>query len=275
MAQMSPSEILQLALENDTDLIERMNRLNVDSSDLVESRNDLINSLNRHSINPVPNAPVPSPANEVLGGEVPMAVVGRPVGRPARVLPSFVVPRLPSIHIVAGPASLRRRRVVNGCHHALTRGPRRGQHCNKRLHNSSDYCRNHYARYMSPEIRAEPHPAVYREEQKEDHSHLLYKSCSICNHKTEGPKVILECECEYHLNCYMMVQHEKNCFKCGDKVHKQDGDYPDCSICLEKIKTNKYKAKCNHLFHDNCINSWMRMGVGNNNDKCPLCRADL
>ena len=45
----------------------------------------------------------------------------------------------------------------------------------------------------------------------------------------------------------------------------------DCSICYEKInKKEKYKTKCNHSFHSNCINKWLER-----DNKCPLCRGIL
>lgn len=108
------------------------------------------------------------------------------------------------------------------------------------------------------------------EEEKE----LIYESCQICQSKVDGAKVVLDCGCEYHLNCYLIIQNEEKCIKCGDKINKTEEDYPDCSICLEKIKTGKIKTKCNHTFHRDCINSWIRMGRGNC-DKCPNCRGAI
>ena len=45
---------------------------------------------------------------------------------------------------------------------------------------------------------------------------------------------------------------------------------PDkCSICLEDIRPNEQKSlNCNHSFHRDCINTWLR-----EKDDCPLCRA--
>ena len=115
------------------------------------------------------------------------------------------------------------------------------------------------------------------EEEKMDipeFQELLYKSCSVCTGKVEGSMVKLECGCEYHLNCYILIHNEENCLQCGDKINKKEEDYPDCSICLEKIKINKVKTNCGHLFHRDCINSWIRIG-SSNNDKCPNCRQDI
>lgn len=45
----------------------------------------------------------------------------------------------------------------------------------------------------------------------------------------------------------------------------------ECSICLDKIKTNDYfKTKCNHTFHHKCAINWLI-----ENDNCPICRHSL
>ena len=46
-----------------------------------------------------------------------------------------------------------------------------------------------------------------------------------------------------------------------------------CSICLEEYKKNDqvFVSKCNHIFHKNCITSWLNI----NNRTCPLCREIL
>ena len=270
MAQMSQDEINQRISENEVEEENSREYLvqafaNIDMSDMFDAviEPDVLNSI----VAPVPppNSIIPSPLILSPQPQMRPRLVGRPVSR-RRFFPDSQIPSspLPLIRQVG---------VTTGCNHELTRGPRRGQPCNKRFHRNSDYCRTHYRRYVSSPVRQQVHSPVYVEE-KQDHSHLLYKSCSMCNHKVEGPKVILECECEYHLNCYMMVQHEKKCFKCGDKVHKTEDDYHDCAICLEKIKIDGMKTGCNHEFHKQCINSWVRMGTGNCH-QCPLCRADL
>jgi len=42
-----------------------------------------------------------------------------------------------------------------------------------------------------------------------------------------------------------------------------------CSICFEAISNrNKKSLNCNHYFHRNCINTWLR-----EQNNCPLCRA--
>ena len=42
----------------------------------------------------------------------------------------------------------------------------------------------------------------------------------------------------------------------------------ECSICYELIDTNNNQIlKCNHVFHKECINKWLKK-----NNKCPICR---
>ena len=113
------------------------------------------------------------------------------------------------------------------------------------------------------------------DEKKEEFDTLIYKSCSMCQSKVEGGKVTLECGCEYHLNCFLLVQGEQDCLNCGDKINKTEEDYEDCSICLEKLKSGKVKTSCGHTFHTDCINSWIRIGRGDNTDKCPNCRGSI
>lgn len=45
----------------------------------------------------------------------------------------------------------------------------------------------------------------------------------------------------------------------------------ECSICLAPIKKNKKnELNCNHIFHNNCINEWLKK-----NNSCPLCRTQI
>ncbi len=45
-----------------------------------------------------------------------------------------------------------------------------------------------------------------------------------------------------------------------------------CSICLENLKDNLKKTRCNHMFHKDCINEWV---IPNSKNTCPLCRNNL
>lgn len=44
-----------------------------------------------------------------------------------------------------------------------------------------------------------------------------------------------------------------------------------CSICLENFLINDKvnKLSCNHIFHKNCLDSWIQ------NNNCPLCRKNI
>ena len=57
----------------------------------------------------------------------------RLVGRPVRRRLNFSSP------VPAPQPLVRQLAVPTGCYHELTRGPRRGQPCNKRFHRNSDY----------------------------------------------------------------------------------------------------------------------------------------
>lgn len=49
-----------------------------------------------------------------------------------------------------------------------------------------------------------------------------------------------------------------------------DINIDNCSICLEKMETNKYKIQeCKHEFHNECLLTYFRIS---NNTSCPLCR---
>lgn len=47
----------------------------------------------------------------------------------------------------------------------------------------------------------------------------------------------------------------------------------ECPICFEEITTDKELiTKCNHRFHDKCINEWIKMDTCN---ACPICRKKI
>lgn len=45
----------------------------------------------------------------------------------------------------------------------------------------------------------------------------------------------------------------------------------ECSICLEELDYNKAILKCGHVYHYDCIVSWMNQ-INNYNKFCPCCR---
>ena len=52
-----------------------------------------------------------------------------------------------------------------------------------------------------------------------------------------------------------------------------------CSVCYDNFETKETMlviSKCNHVFHEKCVNRWKESGGANRNcDKCPICRASL
>ena len=56
------------------------------------------------------------------------------------------------------------------------------------------------------------------------------------------------------------------------RVILTSSDFPidDCSICLDVFKCRQHCARlqCGHVFHRQCIDSWLKMQV-----HCPICRA--
>ena len=44
----------------------------------------------------------------------------------------------------------------------------------------------------------------------------------------------------------------------------------DCSICLTNIKKSSHTLSCNHTFHKDCIDEWLK-----NNSTCPNCRTTV
>lgn len=52
---------------------------------------------------------------------------------------------------------------------------------------------------------------------------------------------------------------------------KSEKEY-DCTICMEKIEKNTdvYKISCNHKFHKQCLNKWLKEKF-----ECPTCRTNI
>ena len=44
----------------------------------------------------------------------------------------------------------------------------------------------------------------------------------------------------------------------------------ECCVCLTNIDSHKYKLKCEHEFHTQCIMKWFETG-----NICPLCREEI
>lgn len=44
----------------------------------------------------------------------------------------------------------------------------------------------------------------------------------------------------------------------------------NCSICLSEMIDDIIKIKCNHKFHDRCLDKWIE-----NKNECPICRRHI
>lgn len=43
-----------------------------------------------------------------------------------------------------------------------------------------------------------------------------------------------------------------------------------CSICHEELESETTETKCSHIYHKNCLDTWLE-----NRNSCPLCRIVL
>lgn len=43
-----------------------------------------------------------------------------------------------------------------------------------------------------------------------------------------------------------------------------------CNICLENLHKGVVRLKCNHFFHENCVQEWLLHG-----NTCPTCRYPI
>lgn len=67
----------------------------------------------------------------------------------------------------------------------------------------------------------------------------------------------------------------------GTRKNKMTGGSPKaspkspddvCSICLDVLDDDKYKTKCNHVFHSKCLGMACK---ASSSKKCPYCRAPI
>lgn len=102
---------------------------------------------------------------------------------------------------------------------------------------------------------------------------IFKQNCIMCNDTLCAPKVELYCGCNFHLTCLDLIRPSNTC-TCGDKIVKQEDDFPECPICMLPIKSEVLKTVCNHVFHRACIRSW-NQSEQENRFKCPMCRKDM
>ncbi|CAL5213390.1 unnamed protein product [Lathyrus oleraceus] len=68
-----------------------------------------------------------------------------------------------------------------------------------------------------------------------------------------------------------LMEKLENCYPFSDSIEQ-------CPICLEEfcIKSDLARTKCSHVFHKNCIGSWIQQCINRSSTyTCPLCRGLL
>ena len=57
-----------------------------------------------------------------------------------------------------------------------------------------------------------------------------------------------------------------------DDIKKLDNDKKNCVICMEDFKNGDISTNlpCLHMFHTNCIQTWL-----NTQNTCPICKFEL
>lgn len=99
---------------------------------------------------------------------------------------------------------------------------------------------------------------IYQEEENTS-SIKTFKIIEQCNCTIEQEKHILESLRDSNKN-----NQENKCFIDKCSIDK-------CSICLEEMYKEIKETICNHIFHKECIEEWIK----NNKNSCPLCRKNL
>ncbi|XP_058779203.1 E3 ubiquitin-protein ligase ATL6-like [Vicia villosa] len=87
------------------------------------------------------------------------------------------------------------------------------------------------------------------------------------NHTTDCP-----CSCSHGIN-QELLNTFPILFYSAIKDLKTDKGPLECAVCLTDFKENdtlRLLPKCNHVFHPQCIDSWLASHV-----TCPVCRANL
>ena len=55
-----------------------------------------------------------------------------------------------------------------------------------------------------------------------------------------------------------------------ERVHVDENDERQCSICFENLSGSCINLRCNHLFHEQCITRWLQR-----HSTCPVCRHEV
>ena len=145
-------------------------------------------------------------------------------------------------------------------------GARKGNRCENKKTRSSQFCSNH-----------NPKKIKKREEQKEREQPEQPEYCQLCRNNIDKhlSKIRLGCQHSFHYKCFIIMCEDQNgfifnsnkCLTCN--YDAKDELNRECSICLDHMMNDIVKTKCNHYFHDTCLNEWNKL------NGCPLCRSDL
>ena len=69
---------------------------------------------------------------------------------------------------------------------------------------------------------------------------------------------------------YPFTPYKNNVVKETTITVKIDNLNEECSICLDINEKTWIKTKCNHTYHEECFNEWLKI-----NKSCPICREQL
>ena len=83
-------------------------------------------------------------------------------------------------------------------------------------------------------------------------------------------KIVEQCNCTIEQEKHIVESLRDSNKDYSDKDYS-DKDGEKCSICLEEMNKEIKQTICNHLFHKECIEEWIK----NSKNSCPLCRKNL
>lgn len=72
----------------------------------------------------------------------------------------------------------------------------------------------------------------------------------------------------------VVVRPTRQQINSGSSIVEVTNNTDNCAICQESLNQDNRQVRrlnaCHHMFHDNCINSWLNGSV-----RCPTCRHDI
>lgn len=77
-----------------------------------------------------------------------------------------------------------------------------------------------------------------------------------------------------NINDYYLTKYKNLKFKKKKKYNNRMNEII-CTICIEEFKENEeiYQIKCNHIYHIDCLDSWIT--TKGDNVKCPNCNENI